>query len=158
MTQAHPQQRQQPPKKQPRWWVWVLVMFGVLLFLGAIFVGAIVWWVSANKDRLLAEGKQTMAEAEAYAADHDQRACVDEGLRRLDVCDGLVCESKAKVFVSTCIKKAQATAGFCEGVPAKSQIIDTSLWVIDECVRQGRQSDDSSCHRFMQALPEACHP
>jgi hypothetical protein len=136
--------------------VWVLAVLGVLVLCCGILVGGIVWWAAKNKDRLASEGKKVMVEAEAYAASHNQNDCVEEGLRRVDACSGFVCEGMAKVFTSTCVKKAQKVEGFCDGVPPKSEIIKTSLWIVEECDRRGK-TGSQQCNRLMQEVPEACH-
>lgn len=147
------------PAKKTRWWLVLLLVFGGMGLLGVAVIGGAVWWFSANKDRLLAEGKESVAEAEAFATNHDQTACVDEGLRRGGTCDGFVCEVKAKVFTTTCLQRAAPTPGLCTGVPAPTEIIKTASWVIDECQRRGKRSDDQRCQRLVQAVPEACqHP
>jgi hypothetical protein len=157
MTQAHPDQQRQPPPKKTRWWLILLILGGVTVLSCGLLIGGAMWWFDANKGRLLEEGKQVMQEAEAYAASHDQNECVEEGLRRTDACVGFTCAVGVKIFTSTCIKKAQESAGFCENVPPKTEIIKTSLWVVEECQRRGRMADDQACHRIMQAIPEACH-
>lgn len=83
-------------KRGMPWWGVVLIVLGAFVFVCAAGVGAVIWWVSSNKDRLATDGKKAIAEAQAFAVDHDQNACVDEGLRRADLCDGLMCETMAR--------------------------------------------------------------
>lgn len=159
MMPAHPdQQQRQQPKKTP-FWVFLLAIVGVLVFFGALAIGGIVWWVSENKERMAAERKQAVAEADAYAASHDQNECVEEGLRRLSACGviAFTCELRTGSFTATCLQKARKAEGFCQDVPPRGEIIKTSLWVISECQRRGKQADDQRCHRLMQAVPQACH-
>jgi len=144
------------PKKKLPWWAILLIAFGVLSLIGVAAIGAVVWWAASNKDRILAEGKETMQEAQAYAQTHEQHECVDEGLRRLAKCSGIMCEANTKVFVSACIQQAESTAGFCDGVPPKGKILETSRWCVAECQRRGR-GNDQRCARLVQAVPEACH-
>jgi hypothetical protein len=146
----------QEPKKKTRWWVWLLLVFGVLTILGIAVIGGIVWWFSANKDRLIAEGKSANEEAATFAASHDQSACVDEGLRKVMPCDGIMCEATTKVFTEHCITQATPTPGFCDGVPAMGEIMNTSRWVVAECQRRGKPNNQR-CQRLVQAVPEACH-
>ena len=142
--------------KKTRWWLVILVVFGILSVLGIAVIGGVVWWFSANKDRLVGEGKTAMAEGSAFAADHDQSACVDEGLRKVSGCDGIMCEATSKIFMKTCVDQAKPTSGFCEGVPPRNEIMKTSRWIIAECQRRGRKSDDQRCQRLLQAVPESC--
>ena len=149
----------QQPKQKTRFWVWLLAIGGVVVLCIALVIGGFVWWLSENRGRLREAGKQAQAEAEAYAASHNQTECMEEGLRKLSECSGiaLVCEGVTKAFTVACLRKAGKVEGFCEGVPPKREIIQTSLWVVSSCERWGRPSDDQKCHRFMQSVPEACH-
>ena len=103
-----------------------LVAFGVLSLIGVAAIGAVVWWAASNKDRTLAEGKETMRKAQAYAQTHEQHECVDEGLRKLANCSGITCEANTKVFVPACIQQAERTSGFCDGALPKGKILETS--------------------------------
>ncbi|MBX3202497.1 MAG: hypothetical protein KF850_13060 [Labilithrix sp.] len=147
-----------PPKKKAMpWWAILLIAFGALAFLGLLAIGGVVWWVSANKDRLIAVGREGSREAEAFARDHDQSECVDEGIRKVASCDGVLCEAQMKIFTTTCIRDARRTPGFCDDVPRMHDIVNTSRWVLDECSRRGKPNN-SRCTRLVQAVPEACHP
>jgi hypothetical protein len=145
-----------PPKKKTPWWVIVLIVFGVFSLLGLLVIGGIVWWVASNKDRLVAEGKVSVSEAEAFAASHDQNACVDESLRKMGACDGIMCEAQSKVFLTMCLQRAERSPALCEGVPPAKEILKTSSWVVDECRRRGKGTDQR-CTRLLQAVPQVCH-
>lgn len=144
-----------PPKKKMPWWAGLLIAFGVLALLGLAVVGGVTWWFMSNKDRIVSESKDTMAEAQAYAASHDQNACVDEGLRKVAKCDGFVCEAQTKIFTTMCLQEAQRTPGFCDDVPPPSEIMKTSRWVVAECERRGKPGNQR-CSRLVQAVPEVC--
>jgi len=145
-----------PPKRKMPWWVGLLIAFGVMALLGVAVLGGIVWWFASNKDRLLLEGKEAMAEGQAFAASHDQSACVDEALRKGAACSGIMCEVEAKFFTTACIQRAQPTPGFCDGVPPKNEIMKTASWCAHECERRGKRGNER-CGRIVQAVPEACH-
>jgi hypothetical protein len=147
-----------PPKKQGiAWWKILLGILGVIAILAMLAIGGLVYWLNANKDRLIAMGKEAEETSTAFAATHDQNACVDEGLKKSDACDGIMCEASAKTFVSLCIPKAQATPGFCDDVPAPGEIMKTVHWIQEQCPKHGRRADDQKCSRLMQAVPEGCH-
>lgn len=145
-----------PPKKRGLpWWGILLIVFGILVLLVGLGVGGIVWWVASNKDRIVAEGKQSIAEGESFGASHDQNACVDETIRKGSACDGVMCEAQTKIFAKTCLTRAQKTPGFCDGVPPQGEIMKTSFWLIEECRRRGKP-DNQRCSRLLQVVPEAC--
>ncbi len=146
----------QPPKKKGLpWWATLLIIFAVLALLGGLLIGGAVWWIAANKDRILAESKQSVTDGMAYAANNDQSACVAEGLRKLDGCPGIMCEAQIKVFAATCVRQAKKTPGFCNGVPDATEILKTSRWIMEECSRRGKPGNQR-CTRLVQVVPEAC--
>ena len=145
-----------PKKKKLPWWAGLLIIFGVLVLIGLAAVGGFVWWIAANKDRLLAEGKESIEEAQRYAASHEQKECVDEGLARANRCGGLMCETNASVFTTACIREAEISPGFCDEVPERTEIIAMSRWAIAECKRRGK-GNVQRCQRLMQGVAEACH-
>ncbi|HEY8073746.1 MAG TPA: hypothetical protein VIF62_06550 [Labilithrix sp.] len=148
---------EQLPKKAKPWWVWVLVIFGILALLGMLGIGGIVWWFSANKDKFVAMAKQAEQESTEFAGSHEQSACIDEGLRRSDACDGIMCQAEAKVFTQRCILKATPTAGFCDGAPAPGEIMATVRYTQAQCEKHGRRADDQKCTQLMQAIGAACN-
>ncbi|MBX3228762.1 MAG: hypothetical protein KIT84_39885 [Labilithrix sp.] len=142
-------------KRGMPWWGILLICFGAFVLVCAAGVGAVIWWVSSNKDRLAADGKKAMEEAQAFAAEHDQNECVDEGLRRADLCDGLMCETMARLFTKSCLTSASKSATLCDDVPKHGEIMATAEWLTAECKRRGRDGNQR-CTRVLQSVPETC--
>lgn len=137
---------------------WLKVVLGLLagaLLLCAVGAGAVYFWVDKNKDRLKDVGQRAHREAEAFAANNDATACVQETLRRLDERSGIVDEAEHKIFLRACLDKAQRPADFCEGVPARGEYIATAEWAVKKCQALGR-AGNQPCGRLVQAIQEAC--
>ena len=62
-------------------------------------------------------GKATSAEAEQFASGTDEQGCLDEAVRRVKDCDGVICSAKVGMFEIRCFTAAKQTVGFCDGVP-----------------------------------------
>ena len=146
---------QGPPKSKTPWWVVLLLLGGGMIVLGILAIGGIVWWVSENKDRILAEGKEAMDEAQSFGATHEQTACVPEAMKKVASCKAVMCRVKLKVFLQTCLASATPSPALCAGVPKSSEIVATSRWVISACQKYGKGTDQG-CTTMMQAVPEAC--
>src|SRR5690242_11634213 len=109
--------------KQPRpWWKVLLYIVGAFLLLVGFAIAGIVMWLNSNKQRLLDQAEQTRHEAETFAQQNDQSACLDEGVRRGAGCTGILCEANANVFISACSKAAKPTPGLCEKFPATDKV------------------------------------
>jgi hypothetical protein len=152
-----------PKRKGPSIGLVLLILFGVVALVAGLGIAGFVLWLRANKDRLAAEGRATMAEGRAYAASHDQRGCLDEGLRRLDKCGARTlafgCEIDAHVFTDACILPARPTAGLCDGVPRKEDIGSFVSWSMRECIRRGHEPSavKQGCTHLMESVADACH-
>lgn len=137
-----------------------LVCFGIVGLLVVVAIGGAVWWISANKDRLVELGKASDAEAREFSKDHDQEACVGEGLRKVDACDGtsggLICRTAANVFAESCVVHAQPSASVCDDAPAANEIMKTVAYAQTQCAKRARQPEDQTCSQLMQAVARGC--
>lgn len=140
----------------PKWLKVVLILFGVGVLGLALFVGGIAWWVSANKERLAATGKNAQEEGARFGASHTQEQCLDDGLSHLKGCGAMdfICEAGNKIRLVSCLGAAQAD-GTCNDVPSRNDIFKIATWSNEECTRRGFRGSQQ-CGRMMQALPEAC--
>jgi len=151
-------------KKRTNPWVIVLVCFGIVGILFFVAIGAVVWWISTNKGAIVEKGKASDSEARAFGKEHDRDACVDEGLRRVDLCNGakgaFVCMTAANIFAERCIVYAQPPAGaassICDEAPPKNEIMKTVEFAQKQCTKHARQPGDQGCSQLMQAVARGC--
>ena len=105
-------------------------------------------------------GEGLREEALSFASNHDQSACVDDALRRTDACGAdlnIMCHAYAGVFLTECLGGASPVAGFCDGVPVTSDVMDSVAWSMRVCAARGRPSEQP-CTRLMQSIQRHCHP
>jgi hypothetical protein len=103
------------------------------------------------------DAQATIAEADDFARTHDQVGCRDEGLRRADLC-GLTdvnCNAQVTVFTDRCMAAATPTPGFCDGVPAQTEIMESARWAAAQCQQMGR-AQDTHCTTLLQSVQRAC--
>lgn len=136
----------------------IVVVIGLVLVVGGT-CGGIAFWLNAHGDELQAKGKVVMQEGAAFGKDKPARACVDEGLRRLALLDGIMAEATNKVFVESCLKTATMDAQFCIGVPPRNEIMQSATWAVSTCAAYGKPGDQA-CSRLVGAIQERClkHP
>ncbi|MGV3621254.1 MAG: hypothetical protein ACO1OB_10575 [Archangium sp.] len=141
----------------PKWLkiVLALLVFFVLLCGGLSAVG--FYWFDANKERLKGVGDRAHAEAAEYAMTHNANDCVTAALGRLTQRNSIVDEAEHKIFLKACIEKAEKPAGFCTGVPVRSEIFASAEWAVEKCKTLG-YAGSQPCGRLVQAIQEACHP
>jgi len=137
---------------------WAKVLFGIgcALVLLLIAVGAgVYFFVNRHKDEWLAEGRKAREEARTFAAGRTGADCVEESIRRLRECSGLMCEVRARVFLDGCLDAAADSPRLCEGVPPRSEIMKTVRWSLDECSRRGMPGSQP-CSRLVQEIQKYC--
>ncbi len=140
----------------PKWLKVVLIFIGVSVLGLALLVGGIVWWVSANKERLAETGKKAQENGVSFGATHTQDQCVDEGLSHLKECGALdfLCEAGNKIALMSCMAAAKQD-GTCRDVPSRDDIFKLANWANEECARRGFRGSQQ-CTRMIQAIPDAC--
>ena len=140
-------------------WVKVLLGCGVLAVVGVVAVVAVfAIFIHRTMPAATAMATQGRADAKTWAPGHDQKACVDEMLSRADACGSglqISCEVGAQEFGEECMKDADKSAGFCDGVPKKGDIMATAKWEVAACSAAGRNGNDR-CQRTVQAQQEYC--
>src|ERR1051325_1134707 len=139
----------------PTWLKVILIVLAVLaaLVAGAGFIG--YRWVKAHAGELKAQGDKIKADAAAFGKDKTPDACVDETFARLDRCDGIICQTTTKIFLSRCVAASNVPENFCASIPRRDQFIDSAKWALAECARRGR-SNDQLCTRFIGGLQDYC--
>jgi hypothetical protein len=135
--------------------VLLILAAGFVVFL-VVAVGAGAMWWKANKVRLMEGGSKAMAEGKAFGTSRQDASCVDEAFRRLDSGSGFTDEIHNRLFLSACLKEAQPTPGFCEGVPAMGEIMSSVKWSLTTCTRRGK-ANDQPCSRLVQEIQKHCH-
>lgn len=139
----------------PTWAKVILIILAVIV-IGVAAVGVVGYrWVKAHANELQADAAKMKTEAAEFARGKDANACVDETLRRLDRCDGIMCELRTKIFLTECARASNVPADFCANIPNHGQIMDTAKWAVAECARRGHQNDQR-CTRVITGLQDYC--
>jgi hypothetical protein len=135
----------------------------VLLIIGAVIIGLVTcccagggMWFAANKERLMAAGDRAEREAEAFAADHDAPACLEESFRRYRLDPGLGSEIATKIFMTRCLEVAVTPPDFCDGVPGPMDIMEGVSWRLRKCATIGALPDPQACGRMLDTVPAFC--
>lgn len=137
---------------------WVKIALIVVLVLFAGVVAAVIVaarWVKTQAKSLDAQITAVRAEAEAFGRGRDAEACLQESLRRVRACSGIVCEGKTKAFMSRCLQVANVPPGYCSGVPGPMEITKVGQWQYEQCVRHGFATD-RRCIGIIGEIPLYC--
>lgn len=134
----------------------ILAVLGVGAALVAALVVAGYLWFQRNKDDLKRVGEEQLAAGSEFGRGRASPECVGEAIRRMDESSGLFQEVGHKLFLRACLGTADQPADFCEGVPPKSEIMQSVKYALGACAALGRPGDQP-CTRLVQAVQEQCH-
>ncbi len=136
----------------------ILIVFGALIALWAAVVGGLFWWFSSNQEEFRRMAVEAQVEGQQFGSATTDQGCVDEGLRRAEACDGLICEVNTVVFLRICLESAKVAPVFCTAVPTKDldSIMETAMWRVSFCHAKGA-TDFKRCGRMLDAVQKYCH-
>jgi hypothetical protein len=140
----------------PKWLKILLFLFGGGILAFGLLVGGVVWWASANKDRLV-EGTQTaQKEGKRYGETHAKNDCIDDALNRVKTCGMMdfVCEAQAKIRMTECMSVASED-GTCKSAPSQTEIFKIATWANQECANRGYRGSQP-CARLLQGVVQGC--
>jgi hypothetical protein len=140
----------------------ILITIATLFLLGLSVCGGAYLWLDSKRGELKAEGDRVRVEAETFAKGADQTGCLNETFRRMGACDpgelaGAICRGKESVFFTACLEHATPTPGFCDGVPAPNQIMESVMWSLKRCEAIGRPGDQGCAKMFSNTVGKFCH-
>lgn len=137
----------------------VLAAIAALGLAACLACGVGGWlWLERTAGEMRETGARVEGEAQTFAAAHTQAECVDESLRRNDLCAGdtdVMCRAQAGVFLRRCIDRAAPSPGLCDGTPRIDDIMGRAEWAVGHCRRVGRGAD-RSCPQLVGPIVEHC--
>ena len=136
----------------------VVIILGSVLLLCTGIAGAGFYWFSTSGKDLLKQVKsgteKAMQEGKELGKTSDKNACVAESIQRLEVDKSFTSAFSVTLFMNACLDNAKPTPGFCDGVPAQSEIIKSSEWIAKKCKEQGVSGQ--GCQQLMQVVIGHC--
>jgi hypothetical protein len=127
--------------------VLIVMLVGVMIVVGLSAV--LYFWAKKNmKDFDPQEGR-------VFGAGKTVQQCFDEGMSRLNKCDGFACQAKVRIFFENCAQVAAPSPALCEGAPPREEIMKTATWAAERCEKIGKKGD-SRCAALMAAVVPHC--
>ena len=125
----------------------------VVLVVGVIIAG--VYWLSRNKDALIAKGRAVVTEGRDFGRNSNNQGCVDESISRYKREPGFTSTISNSIFMRACLESSRPTPGFCDEVPKPTEFIKSAQWRISQCRRVDLASDNN-CQQLFQAVQQFC--
>jgi len=125
----------------------------VVLVVGVIIAG--VYWLSRNKDALIAKGRAVVTEGRDFGRNSDNQGCVDESISRYKREPGFTGTISNGIFMRACLESSRPTPGFCDEVPRQTEFVKSAQWRVEQC-RRIDLSSDSYCQQLFQPVQQFC--
>ena len=127
-----------------------------LVFIFCLIAAGLSWyWWSHHGKELLEQGKSSIAAGQAAGASTDQQGCLDGALAKLPENTGFSAQLGNNLFLSGCLPAAQPTPGFCDGVPADSEIMQSVTWRLEKC-KDRPQTESQPCGQLYSEVQKFC--
>jgi hypothetical protein len=133
----------------------LLIGCGVLIAIGIIGVVGLVWFVNANKDKLIAQGKEVESEGMQFGKNVAEPKCVDEALSRSMKDSGITGTIRSSIWLDGCLASSAFTDGFCDSVPSDDEITRSVIWRNEQCRNRGFAG--GQCGNVLAPVQKYCH-
>ena len=138
----------------------VKIFLGVgcgLLLLGTVVVVLGIIGLNYLEKRVTESTAKYEVEGREFGKTRDQRACMDEGMRRsksVGVIDMGAALALATI-VDACLENSRPTPNFCDGVPSFWSLKETE-WGKVECRRAGIDPEKTGCIHVTKRKHQFC--
>jgi hypothetical protein len=121
---------------------------GVLIVAGVIVLVIAIFGLYSGPAKL-ADAKTAIGDGSRFGVSEERPACVDEALVQIKNAVGA---TKVQLFLRSCLQAAKPTLGFCDEVPAKTDLIKTVSWRQKLNQRYGLPTSETSVALSIQAV------
>jgi hypothetical protein len=134
----------------------VLSIIGGLILLGVIVVGGFSYWVYKNKEKFVQSAEQLMKDGKEFGAKTNNEGCLNEALSRHKRDKSIMGRISTTTFLTVCLEESSPSPEFCDGIPARGEIMKSSSWAMKKCSDVGLQNDQG-CPQILGAVQAYCH-
>lgn len=129
-----------------------LLVFGFCAVVAAIAAPYVWRELKDLRDPIRSEYKRVDEDVAAFTGEHEQLDCAPEAFRRLDACDGVLCQMASPMFARECLRRARPSPALCDEVPDSG--LQAALWPMTEC--REISADPELCRRILLEIVNAC--
>lgn len=133
-------------------------LIAIFILLGILVVGGFgtVWYMFQRSDKaLLREHVKAREDGARFGKSAEDRECAKPALVHLRKDNELFAGADAMAFMEQCLKYAERTAPFCDGVPAVYELIDAAAWQHKQCEDAG-YADAVMCDAVFGEVTKEC--
>ena len=135
----------------------LFVILAAIAAAGLLLIGGGAWyWWKHHSAEFLESGKAAMTEGQAAGRRLDEGACMVLAIDRhkADWNRTMASAVRNNLWLSGCLDASRAQEKFCDGVPAKDDVVGAGLWAASSCARHG--FSDSYCGNLFSSAVKYC--
>lgn len=132
----------------------ILLLAGLLLLAAIVAAGVGWYWWSHHGEQLVEAARKANLAGASFGKTTDDQGCVSEALSRARSGAGFSEAVALNLFLKACLRASRPTDGFCDGVPKRSDIVESVKWQVDRCSRIAPGVKE--CSRLMGQIEEFC--
>ena len=133
----------------------LLIMAGMVFVFCLIAAGLSWYWWSHHGKEFLEQGKTSITAGQAAGANTDQQGCLDGALAKLPENTGFSQQLGNNLFLSGCLPVAQATPGFCDGIPPDGEVMQSVRWRLEKC-KDRAPAESQPCGQLYGEVQKFC--
>ncbi len=137
-----------------RGWTFGKIVIVILLSLTVVLTGVIWYLYSKHLGPLIQGGRVQRVQGVEFGQSADARECLLKAFEIYKEEPGIKKGMLCRIFLDSCLSECSPSAGFCEGVPTKNEIVASAKWRVSVCGRAGH--GDESCHMLLDPVQEYC--
>lgn len=131
----------------------VVFVIGVGVAILIVAMGSL--WFKVKS--VMAEGLQTISEAEQFGKSATDVQCIDAAIARFEACDGDLCRMMATPFASNCLHESRRTPELCRGVPSAGGTDQGVAWRRGRCGEViGGEASWEACQGIFLVIQADC--
>ena len=134
----------------------VLIVIAAVLIVGGAGAGGAWWWWQHGSGEFKEGMTQAYLRGEERGAAADEAGCLSHALSRLrsEPEPSILQAVRDNLDFSACLQTSRAVANFCDGVPAKDEMLSIVAWATHACT--SREIESSKCGQTMKQIVDYC--
>ncbi len=137
-----------------RGWTFGRIVIVILLSLTVVLAGVGWYLYSKHIGPLIQGGRAQRVQGAEFGTRAGAQDCLVKAFESYAEGPGIKQGMLCRIFFDSCLSKCSPAPGFCEGVPAKNEIVASAKWRVYVCGRAGH--GDESCHMLLDPVQEYC--
>lgn len=133
------------------------VVLAVIAAVAGLAVAAgVLWWKTSGKeylDELVQDARIALRDGRQFGRSVNHQGCLEKATSTAEACADILCEVKARTFLSGCMQTTADLTAFCNAVGGDDLLARVG-WAIETCQAMNRGTE--RCARVVDDAVKVC--